>query len=150
MYYHRFVILSRLALHSATGWSFLSREREEGVPVISLTDQKDTVLEVTVTNVNGDDAYEATVTVSFPPYLSYSSSRPSSSVSLFFFISYWNTNQFVCSMGIIINVIHCQGLQVKCKPNKDGSTAVCDLENPFKRDSEVREITLLALFTFSV
>uniref|UniRef100_A0A4W5RKF2 Integrin, alpha 6b n=1 Tax=Hucho hucho TaxID=62062 RepID=A0A4W5RKF2_9TELE len=48
---------------------------ENGVPVFTLSDQKDIVLEITVTNKNGDDAHEAALVASFPPSLSYSTSR---------------------------------------------------------------------------
>uniref|UniRef100_A0A8C7LE24 Integrin, alpha 6b n=1 Tax=Oncorhynchus kisutch TaxID=8019 RepID=A0A8C7LE24_ONCKI len=47
----------------------------DGVPVVSLSDQKDIALEITVTNQNGDDAHEAALVASFPPSLSYSASR---------------------------------------------------------------------------
>uniref|UniRef100_A0A674CUN4 Integrin, alpha 6b n=1 Tax=Salmo trutta TaxID=8032 RepID=A0A674CUN4_SALTR len=40
---------------------------EDGVPVVSLSDQKDIALEITVTNQNGDDAHEAALVASFPP-----------------------------------------------------------------------------------
>ena len=45
------------------------------MPVVSLSDQKDIALEITVTNQNGDDAHEAALIASFPPSLSYSASR---------------------------------------------------------------------------
>ncbi|XP_062284470.1 integrin alpha-6-like isoform X2 [Scomber scombrus] len=48
---------------------------ENGVPVISLSDQKDIALEVTVTNLNGDDAHEAKVNASFPSSITYSAYR---------------------------------------------------------------------------
>uniref|UniRef100_A0A4W5PYK0 Integrin, alpha 6b n=1 Tax=Hucho hucho TaxID=62062 RepID=A0A4W5PYK0_9TELE len=48
---------------------------EDGVPVVSLSDQKDIALEITVTNQNGDDAHEAVLVASFPPSLSYSASH---------------------------------------------------------------------------
>uniref|UniRef100_A0A673ZX26 Integrin, alpha 6b n=1 Tax=Salmo trutta TaxID=8032 RepID=A0A673ZX26_SALTR len=47
---------------------------ENGVPVVSLSDQKDIALEITVTNKNGDDAHEAALVASFPSSLSYSAS----------------------------------------------------------------------------
>lgn len=52
---------------------FLSREN--GLPVISLSDQKDIALEVTVKNRNGDDAHEAKLVGRFPNALSYSGFR---------------------------------------------------------------------------
>uniref|UniRef100_A0A3Q1G1N3 Integrin, alpha 6b n=1 Tax=Acanthochromis polyacanthus TaxID=80966 RepID=A0A3Q1G1N3_9TELE len=53
----------------------LAFDLNNGVPVISLSDQKDIALEVTVTNKNGDDAHEAYVIVSLPRSLTYSASR---------------------------------------------------------------------------
>uniref|UniRef100_A0A668AH72 Integrin, alpha 6b n=1 Tax=Myripristis murdjan TaxID=586833 RepID=A0A668AH72_9TELE len=55
---------------------FIPMEEDAGVPVVSLGDQKEIALEVTVTNMNGDDAYEASVVASFPPTLTYSAFRP--------------------------------------------------------------------------
>lgn len=49
--------------------------RENGVPVISFTKQKDIALEVKVTNQNGDDAHEASVVASFPRAFTYSAFR---------------------------------------------------------------------------
>ncbi|XP_077579884.1 integrin alpha-6-like isoform X1 [Stigmatopora nigra] len=48
---------------------------ENGVPVISLSKLKEIVLEVKVTNRNGDDAHEASVVASLPQTLTYSSFR---------------------------------------------------------------------------
>lgn len=45
------------------------------MPVISLSDQKDIALQVTVTNLDGDDAHEAKVNASFPPSITYSAYR---------------------------------------------------------------------------
>lgn len=42
------------------------------MPVISLSDQKDIVLRVTVTNQDGDDAHEARIVVLLPHSLTYS------------------------------------------------------------------------------
>lgn len=50
--------------------------------VISLKDQKDIALEVKVSNLNGDDAYEADVTVTFPRSLTYSTYHDTPGVSL--------------------------------------------------------------------
>ncbi len=52
------------------------------MPVISLSNQKDIALEVTVSNLNGDDAYEASVLASFPKSLTYSAFRVPANVSL--------------------------------------------------------------------
>ncbi|XP_036940519.1 integrin alpha-6b isoform X1 [Acanthopagrus latus] len=79
---------------------------ENDVPVISLSDQKDIALEVTVSNLKGDDAYEARVVATFPRTLSYSAFR-----------------------------VPANEQQVTCVANKDGSQADCELGNPFKRDS---------------
>lgn len=57
--------------------------RENGVPVISLSTQKDIALEVTVTNLDKDDAYEALVIINLPNSLTYSAYRVSPDVSLF-------------------------------------------------------------------
>lgn len=59
---------------------FLFPHRENGVPIFSLSDQKDIVLELNVIN-RGDDAYEAQLIASFPKSLSYSAVRTKSSVS---------------------------------------------------------------------
>ncbi|RXM27084.1 Integrin alpha-6 [Acipenser ruthenus] len=80
---------------------------EDGLPVISLSQQKDIALEITVTNVAGDDAHEAKLIATFPDTLSYSASRRSSD------------KQLICSA------------------NQNGSRADCELGNPFKRDSKV-------------
>ncbi|XP_073347606.1 integrin alpha-6-like isoform X2 [Pagrus major] len=86
---------------------FSPLDLEDGVPVISLSDGKDIGLEVTVSNLNGDDAYEAFVRASFPHSLTYSAFRAA-------------PNE----------------LKVNCFGNEDGSEADCELGNPFKRDSK--------------
>ncbi|XP_049325658.1 integrin alpha-6b isoform X1 [Astyanax mexicanus] len=78
------------------------------VPVISLSDQKEIALEVTVTNQNGDDAYETVLIGSFPGALSYSASRTKTPDKV-----------------------------VICVANQNGSQAECELGNPFKRNSVV-------------
>ncbi|XP_029970820.1 integrin alpha-6-like isoform X2 [Salarias fasciatus] len=87
--------------------SFTPLDLENGVPVISLSDQKDVALEVKVTNLNGDDAHEASVIASFPRSLTYSTYRSAPG-----------------------------GLPVTCIANRNGSMADCELGNPFKRDAE--------------
>ncbi|XP_017312927.1 integrin alpha-6b isoform X1 [Ictalurus punctatus] len=72
-------------------YKFCSRERnqdifiplpvQKGVPVISLSHQQEIALEVTVTNKNGDDAYESVLTASFPDSLSYAAVRPNNVIS---------------------------------------------------------------------
>lgn len=52
------------------------------MPMIKLSDQKDITLEVRVTNLNGDDAYEASVIASFSRSLTYSSFHFLPNVSL--------------------------------------------------------------------
>uniref|UniRef100_A0A8C2I9L0 Integrin, alpha 6b n=1 Tax=Cyprinus carpio TaxID=7962 RepID=A0A8C2I9L0_CYPCA len=47
---------------------------EKGVPILSLSDQKDIALEIKVLN-KGEDAYEAQLTSSFPKSLSYSDDK---------------------------------------------------------------------------
>uniref|UniRef100_A0A8C8CQV5 Integrin alpha-2 domain-containing protein n=1 Tax=Oncorhynchus tshawytscha TaxID=74940 RepID=A0A8C8CQV5_ONCTS len=88
---------------------------ENGVPVVSLSDQKDIALEITVTNKNGDDAHEAALVASFPSSLSYSASYSAP-----------------------------KDRQVSCVANKNGSQADCELGNPFKRDSEVTFYIILS------
>ncbi|XP_068605398.1 integrin alpha-6-like [Brachionichthys hirsutus] len=97
----------RYGYRSAGDDTFTPLELENGLPVISLSDQKDIALEVKVTNHNGDDAYEASVVASFPRSLTYSTFR----------------------------ALPQEG-QVTCVANKNGSWADCELGNPFKRDSE--------------
>ncbi|KAM4552270.1 integrin alpha-6-like [Odontesthes bonariensis] len=86
---------------------FTPFELEKGVPLILLSNQKEIALEVTVTNLNGDDAHEASLIALLPRSLTYSGFRVSPDVK-----------------------------PVKCTANKDGSEAQCELGNPFKRDSE--------------
>ncbi|KAK1166135.1 integrin alpha-6-like isoform X1 [Acipenser oxyrinchus oxyrinchus] len=87
---------------------------EDGLPVIALSQQKDIALEITVTNVAGDDAHEAKLTVTFPDTLSYSASR------------------------------HSSDKQLICSANQNGSRADCELGNPFKRDSKVTFYVILS------
>uniref|UniRef100_A0A3Q3W2U0 Uncharacterized protein n=1 Tax=Mola mola TaxID=94237 RepID=A0A3Q3W2U0_MOLML len=86
--------------------TFMPLELENGLPLISLSDQKDIALEVKVTNLNGDDAYEASVLASFPTSLTYSAFRVP------------------------------PNRKVTCVANTNGSQADCELGNPFKRNSE--------------
>ncbi|XP_028329036.1 integrin alpha-6-like [Gouania willdenowi] len=87
--------------------TFTPLELENGIPVISLSDQNNIALEIKVTNPDGDDAHEASINASFPRSLTYAAYRVSP-----------------------------QELSVSCIANKNGSRAHCDLGNPFKRDSE--------------
>ncbi|XP_035985039.1 integrin alpha-6b isoform X1 [Fundulus heteroclitus] len=86
--------------------TFTPLKMENGVPVMTLSSQKDIALEVTVDNLNGEDAYEASVIANFPSTLTYSAYRVSP-----------------------------DELQVTCTANQNGSMAECELGNPFKRDS---------------
>lgn len=54
-------------------WFWLNRKND--IAVVSLSDQKDIALEVTVKNRNGDDAHEAKLTGRFDDSLSYSGFR---------------------------------------------------------------------------
>ncbi|XP_041848490.1 integrin alpha-6b [Melanotaenia boesemani] len=102
-------VIYRYGLRTVNDESFTPFELENDVPVILLSDQKDIALEVTVTNLGGDDAYEASVIALLPRSLTYSGFRASS-----------NVNE----------------PQVTCTANKNGSKADCELGNPFKRDSK--------------
>ncbi|KAM3604567.1 uncharacterized protein V6R79_013194 [Siganus canaliculatus] len=93
---------------------FTPLKLENNLPVLSLSSQKDIALEVTVTNQNGDDAYEASVLASFPRSLSYSFFRTPS-----------------------------DDRQVNCVANKDGSQANCELGNPFKRGAKTKFYIIL-------
>ncbi|XP_051514484.1 integrin alpha-6 [Myxocyprinus asiaticus] len=87
---------------------------ENGVPLISPGDEN-VALEVTVTNKGGDDAHQSQLSVQFPEFL------PLSSVVL-------KKNSET---------------QVQCNPNDIKTLADCQLENPFKRDSEVSFFLIL-------
>uniref|UniRef100_A0A7N6A2K7 Integrin, alpha 6b n=1 Tax=Anabas testudineus TaxID=64144 RepID=A0A7N6A2K7_ANATE len=66
---------SNLKMEYRFGRRTTDTDTDNGVPVISLSDQKDIALEVKVTNEQGDDAYEASLIASFPPSLAYSAYR---------------------------------------------------------------------------
>uniref|UniRef100_A0A8C2PQP2 Integrin, alpha 6b n=1 Tax=Cyprinus carpio TaxID=7962 RepID=A0A8C2PQP2_CYPCA len=83
---------------------------EKGVPILSLSDQKDIALEIKVLN-KGEDAYEAQLTSSFPKSLSYSD------------------NLFLSDLKSL------QDKTVTCLANKNGSQADCELGNPLKKDT---------------
>lgn len=97
-----------------------------GVAVVSLSDQKDIALEVTVRNRNGDDAHEAKLVGQFGDLLSYSGFR-----------SHRNT-------------MSSKDKQVICVANQNGSQADCELGNPFKRDSEVTFYIILSTARISL
>lgn len=52
------------------------------MPVLSLSNQKEIALEVSVSNAGGDDAYEASMIASFPSSLTYSATRLLNKVSV--------------------------------------------------------------------
>lgn len=52
------------------------------MPVLSLSNQKEIALEVSVSNAGGDDAYEASMIASFPSSLTYSATRLPNKVSV--------------------------------------------------------------------
>uniref|UniRef100_A0A3Q4I6W5 Integrin, alpha 6b n=1 Tax=Neolamprologus brichardi TaxID=32507 RepID=A0A3Q4I6W5_NEOBR len=54
---------------------FIPLPKENDVPVLSLSNQKEIALEVRVSNAGGDDAYEASMIASFPSSLTYSATR---------------------------------------------------------------------------
>ncbi|XP_062842262.1 integrin alpha-7 isoform X2 [Trichomycterus rosablanca] len=91
----------------------------EGVPVLSLTDQKSVVLEVMVMNSptdperpeeDGDDAHAAQLTLTLPHTLTYSGVRG----------------------------------QVVCTANQNGTSAECELGNPLKRDAVLKFYVILS------
>uniref|UniRef100_A0A669CN69 Integrin, alpha 6b n=1 Tax=Oreochromis niloticus TaxID=8128 RepID=A0A669CN69_ORENI len=61
--------------------NFIPLPTENGVPVLSLSNQKEFALEVSVSNAGGDDAYEASMIASFPSSLTYSATRVPNKVS---------------------------------------------------------------------
>uniref|UniRef100_A0A672JHS5 Uncharacterized protein n=1 Tax=Salarias fasciatus TaxID=181472 RepID=A0A672JHS5_SALFA len=84
-------------------------------------ERKDLAVRVTVSNMNGDDAYETKLVGSFPDTLPYSGVR--SRLTMFFPI---NEKQILCDADPL------------------GTQAECDLGNPFKRDSETTFYIILS------
>lgn len=115
---------------------FLFPHRENGVPILSLSDQKDIALELKVNN-KGEDAYEAQLTASFPKSLSYSAVRTKSSVSPA--ARYRTYSLFVIIMKNCFSsaLKSLQEKPISCLANQNGSQADCDLGNPFTRNAEV-------------
>uniref|UniRef100_A0A665WQW9 Uncharacterized protein n=1 Tax=Echeneis naucrates TaxID=173247 RepID=A0A665WQW9_ECHNA len=97
--------------------SFLCVCSKNNIPVFHLNyERKDLALQVTVNNMNGDDAYEAKLVGTFPDSLSYSGVRS-----------------------------HQPKLEKPtCTANQNGSQADCELGNPFKRDSETKFYIILS------
>nr|XP_046259385.1 integrin alpha-6 isoform X2 [Scatophagus argus] len=90
----------------------------EKIPVFHLRSEKKLLaLRVTVSNTNGDDAYEAKLVGTFPSTLSYSGVR-----------SQYTTNE----------------KSIICTTNQNASQADCELGNPFKRDSEATFYIILS------
>uniref|UniRef100_A0A8C4P1D2 Integrin, alpha 6a n=1 Tax=Dicentrarchus labrax TaxID=13489 RepID=A0A8C4P1D2_DICLA len=86
---------------------------KRNIPVFHLSyDRKDLALQVTVSNMNGDDAYEAKLVGTFRDTLSYSGVR---------------SNQ---------TPVNKTRSPIIFTANQNGSQAECELGNPFKRDSK--------------
>ncbi|KAM8933680.1 integrin alpha-6 [Pelodytes ibericus] len=112
--------------------TYTELQKENGVPVLSLKDQKYIALEVTVTNnpsdpanlaKDGDDAHEAKLIATLPNTLSYSSMRD---------LSQTPDKLFICSS------------------NANGSIVTCDLGNPFKRNANITFYLILSTNEISV
>uniref|UniRef100_A0A8C1THX7 Integrin, alpha 6, like n=1 Tax=Cyprinus carpio TaxID=7962 RepID=A0A8C1THX7_CYPCA len=88
---------------------------ENDIPVISPGDEN-IALEVTVTNIGGDDAHQSQLSVTFPEFLRLSS----------------------------VELKKSSETQVQCNPNENKTQANCQLGNPFKRDSEVSFFLILS------
>uniref|UniRef100_A0A665WQV3 Integrin alpha-2 domain-containing protein n=1 Tax=Echeneis naucrates TaxID=173247 RepID=A0A665WQV3_ECHNA len=94
---------------------------KNNIPVFHLNyERKDLALQVTVNNMNGDDAYEAKLVGTFPDSLSYSGVRKPTRASP----------------------------PPTCTANQNGSQADCELGNPFKRDSECIVLYYRLFFSF--
>uniref|UniRef100_A0A7N6A9Y5 Integrin alpha-2 domain-containing protein n=1 Tax=Anabas testudineus TaxID=64144 RepID=A0A7N6A9Y5_ANATE len=90
---------------------------KNNVPVFYLNyERRNLALQVTVNNMNGDDAYEAKLVGTFPDILSYSGVR---------------SHQKVNKVTV-------------CIANQNGSQAECELGNPFKRDSQTTFYIILS------
>ncbi|XP_069762797.1 integrin alpha-7-like isoform X2 [Narcine bancroftii] len=102
---------------------------EQERQVISLSDEKDIALEITVTNFpsdptdpskDGDDAHEAVLVASFPDTLSFSAFRSP------------------------------QDNKLVCVANTNGSEAECELGNPMKRNAEVTFYLILSTTAITI
>ncbi|XP_040197080.1 integrin alpha-7 isoform X3 [Rana temporaria] len=98
---------------------FVALPIENKVPVFALTDQKDIILKITLTNfpsdlqnphLDGDDAHEAQLIASFPDTMTYSAVRP---------------------------IEGSKDKLVVCISNENASRAVCELGSPMKRNAEI-------------
>ncbi|XP_031423123.1 integrin alpha-7 isoform X2 [Clupea harengus] len=101
---------------------------EDGLPLLSLSDQKTVVLEVEVSNFpsdpldpqnDGDDAHAAKLQFVLPETLSYSHIRG-------------------------------QSQQMVCEANQNGSLVDCELGNPFKRDTVVKFFIALSTSAITI
>ncbi|XP_071330763.1 integrin alpha-6 isoform X2 [Trachinotus anak] len=96
---------------------------KNNIPVFRLNyERKNLALQVTVNNMNGDDAYEAKLVGTFSGALSYSGVR---------------SHPTMVENTII------------CNANQNGSQADCELGNPFKRDSETTFYIILSTMDMS-
>lgn len=112
------------------------------MPLLSLSNQKEVTLEVTVTNPGGDDAYEASVLATFPSSLTYSRFHAPSNVSAPPSAPPLHITMVSALVSDSLDVGSQQQpseSQVNCMANKNGSYANCDLGNPFKRNAKVRK-----------
>ncbi|XP_027146486.1 integrin alpha-6 isoform X1 [Larimichthys crocea] len=90
---------------------------KDNMPVFHLNfEKKDLAVQVTVNNMNGDDAYEAKLVGTFSDMLSYSGDRSHEMMEK----------------------------KIICTPNQNGSQTDCELGNPFKRDSETTFYIILS------
>uniref|UniRef100_A0A8C5GPN0 Integrin alpha-6-like n=1 Tax=Gouania willdenowi TaxID=441366 RepID=A0A8C5GPN0_GOUWI len=97
---------------------FPLNKSKENFPEFHLNyEKKDLAIRVTVTNINGDDAYEAKLVANFFDIVSYSGVR---------------SHRTTTEKAII------------CESNQNGSQAECELGNPFKRDSETTFYIILS------
>ncbi|XP_018094347.1 integrin alpha-6 isoform X1 [Xenopus laevis] len=112
--------------------SFTELNKESGVPVLALKNQKEIALEITVTNkpsdpanpkMDGDDAHEAQLTAELPSSLSYS--------------RFQELNPQLDKM-------------LQCVSNPNGSVVSCELGNPFKRNANVTFYLILSTNEISV
>ncbi|XP_075036732.1 integrin alpha-6 isoform X2 [Mixophyes fleayi] len=112
--------------------NFRELQKENGVPVLALQNQKDIALEITVTNKpsdpnnpknDGDDAHEARLVANLPNTLTFSSFRD---------LTPQQERQFLCAS------------------NQNGSKVECELGNPFKRNANVTFYLILSANEISV
>lgn len=119
-----------------TGSRFVCVWRENGVPVLSLSNQKEIALEVSVSNAGGDDAYEASMIASFPSSLTYSATRLLNKVSVSDTLSLSLSHTQTPTLVLIWTYYW---FQVNCQANRNGSLVDCELGNPFEKGEMVSE-----------